>query len=261
MGEYMGKFMVLLKKEMAELWGTKKLMILGIVFLFFAILSVVSAKLMPELLKSMPSTPGLIIKLPTPTYKDAIDQLLKNIAQLGALIMIFVIAGAIADEKSKKTLEMVVTKPISRSSFVLAKAFSYIGAVKLTFLVSLAVFYGYTVAVFGSFSLLRFIELAILMLVFMVLMVCTLIFTSVISSSGLIASGLGFLGYIVYVGIWGLFGAIKDYSPGYVISNYKVVVEHGWNKDFLWPALVSVGLSIIWLWLAVYIFERQEVER
>lgn len=257
----MNNFIVLLKKEIAELWGTKKILILGIVFVFFAILSPVTAKIMPEILKSVPSTPGLTIKLPDPTFKDAIDQLIKNISQLGAFILIFVVAGAIADEKVRKTLEMLVTKPVKRRNYILAKAFSYFAAVKIAFILSLAIFYGYTVILFGSFNLLNFLEMALLILIFLMLVVATLIFTSVVASSGLAASGLGFLGYIVYVGIWGLVKPIKGYSPGYIVSNYNVIVQNGWNKEFLWPTLVSVGLIVMWLWLAVYIFQRQEVER
>jgi ABC-2 type transport system permease protein len=257
----MNIFIVLVKKELAELLGTKKIFILGIVFTFFALLSVAAAKLIPELIGNMDISPGVVIKLPDPTYKDAIDQLVKNISQLGALILIFVVAGAIADEKTKKTLEMIVTKPIPRSSFVLAKAFSYMGVIKVLFLLSLVIFYAYAVAIFGSFSFWMLVQLAVMLLLLLALMVATLIFASVISSSALVASGIGFFGYIFYVGIWDLIKPIKDYSPGYIVSNYKVIVESGWNKDFLGPALVSIGMTALLLWLSVYFFKRQEVER
>ena len=67
---------VLYRKDLMEQMRSKKVMILAIIFLFLALASPITAKLMPQLLKSL-ATPGITITIPEPTYKDAIDQFKK----------------------------------------------------------------------------------------------------------------------------------------------------------------------------------------
>jgi ABC-2 type transport system permease protein len=93
--------LILLKKDLLEQWRTKKILILAIIFLFVAISSPIMAKILPELMKSI-SVPGMVISLPSPTYLDAIDQYIKNISQIAILVVIFIVAGAICDEKTAK---------------------------------------------------------------------------------------------------------------------------------------------------------------
>lgn len=157
----------LFKKEFWEMIRTKKLLVLVIIFLFVAISSPILAKILPELLKNIPSTPGLSIKIPEPTWHDSIDQFIKNISQLAMIVVVFVFAGAIAEEKNKRTLEMMMTKPVSRTNFVVSKIVSALISLLIVYVLSSLIFYFYTVSLFGSFSLGNFSLMAALVLVYL----------------------------------------------------------------------------------------------
>jgi ABC-2 type transport system permease protein len=249
------------KKEILEIIRSKKLLILIILFGFIAISSPILAKLLPVLLKSMPSTPGVTFNIPEPTWKDAIDQLLKNISQIGMIVIIFIFAGSIADEKSKKTLEMVLSKPISRANFILAKFLASITAVKVVFLASMVIFYLYTISLLGSFSLVNFIWLSVFLLIYLILVLSLTLFFSTISASQIAAVGFTFLVQIVYSTGINYIKSLKDYSPSYVLSNYQELMHKGNFSDFLPSAIVSIILVLLFIAVSIQLFKKQEVER
>jgi len=257
----MNGLVTMFKKEILEIIRSKKLLILIILFGFISISSPIIAKLIPVLLKSLPETPGLVINLPTPTWKDAIDQLAKNLGQIGMVVIIFVFAGSIADEKVKRTLEMVLPKPIKRSAFILSKYFASIVAVKVIFILSMVVFYFYTFSLLGSFSILHFIWLSLFLLIYLILILSLSLFFSTISSSQIAAVGFTFLTEVVFAMIIVYFKKLAKYSPDYVLSHYQELMANGNVSDFLPGALIAILIILIFVGLSVQFFNRQEVER
>lgn len=251
---------VLIHKELLEQWRTKKILTIVIVMLFAAIASPIIAKLTPELMKTI-SVPGLSINLPVPTYLDSLDQFVKNVSQIAVLVLIFVVAGAVSDEKNRKTLEIVLTKPISRAWLILSKFKSYFISVSAIFAVSSIIFYLYTTSTFSGFNLLNFLIMAGCMLVYILMIVATTILASTVVNSSVAAGGIGFVFYILLGTIMGIIEPLKNYSPGVIFTNYKTVVQHGWSGDLLWPLIVSLVIIILSALIAIRVFSRQEIER
>ena len=252
--------MNLIRKDLLEQMRTKKILILAIVFLFVAISSPILAKLTPEILKSV-SVPGLTITLPDPTYSDAIDQFIKNVSQIALLVVIFVVAGAISDEKSRKTLEIILTKPISRSLFVLSKFKAYFISVIAIFTTSSLIFYLYTASLFGQFNLLNFAIMAGCALLYVLMVVSITIFASSFVKNSLAAGGIGFAGYILFGTIFGLIEPLKSFSPGLIFSNYKDVITGGWTNDLWLPIATTAVVIIASVTFSILAFQKQEIER
>ena len=61
------------------------------------------------------------IHVPTPTIKDAVAQLIKNLSQVGVLTAILLAMGSVAGEKESGTAAFVLVKPVSRFAFLAAK--------------------------------------------------------------------------------------------------------------------------------------------
>ena len=258
----MNTFLILLKKELLEQSKSKKLLILAFLFLFVAVSSAIFAKIMPELLKSLNvQGQGIEIKLPTPSYKDAIDQFIKNISQLAIFVIIFVVAGSISDEKSKKTLELLLVKPVSRKTFVLAKYISYFLSIGIIFALSSLIFYFYTVSLFGHFDLINFLIMAKMTLIYILLIVSVTIFGSSIFSNNIMAAGIGFVGMILFGSIPALFKKLSDYTPYRLIGDYKDIMEKGFGADTWTPLVISILLIFILIGSSIYFMNKQEVER
>jgi len=257
----MNSLSTMLKKEILEIYRSKKFLILVIVFAFVAISSPILAKLIPSILKSMPSTSGIIINIPDATWKDSVDQLVKNLTQFGMIVILLMFSGVIAEEKNKKTMELVLTKPISRVSFVLSKFFASTFYIKLIFISSAIVFYLYTLNLFGSLNLINFIWLSVFLLIFLILILAVTIFFSTISKNQVTAAGMSLLVSIVFTTLIGLIRQIADYSPTYIVSYYKDLMTDGKIIDFLPSALTSIGLIVALILSSIIIFRRQEIER
>ena len=252
--------LILSKKDLVEQWRTKKILILTIIFLFVAISSPIMAKLLPEIMKSV-SVPGMVISLPLPTYLDAIDQYIKNIGQIALLVIIFIVAGAISDEKSRKTLEILLTKPISRAAFVLSKFKSYFISVSAIFTLCSIIFYCYTTSILGGFNLINFVIMAALVLFYTLMIMSLTILASTIVKNSIIAGGIGFFSYIIFGTIFSLIECLKPYSPGMIFEIYGDVVKSGWTNDLIWPLIITAAVIFASAISAILIFRRQEIDR
>src|ERR1700730_10992137 len=116
-------FWPMLKKELYELFRTYRLLIAVIVLLLLGISAPLITKLTPDLLKSIGG--GIQITLPPQTATDALNSYLKNMTQLPSLVLILLAMGCIADERGRGTAVTVLTKPVPRSVFVVAKFLAY----------------------------------------------------------------------------------------------------------------------------------------
>ena len=257
----MKQFLVLTRKDLLEITRSKKMLILIFVFLFVAIASPLLAKLTPLLLKSIPSTPGLTINLPDPTYKEAIDQFVKNIQQIGMIVLVFIVAGSIVDEKNRKNLEILLSKPVARTKFILSKFASYLAPIALMLIISAIIFYFYTNSIFGAFSLSNFSIMSVLLLLNVLMILSITMLASTFTRNALSAAGIGYAIFIFIDIIFGLVRKITKYSPNYTFSNYKTLISDGWNGDFILPMLITLSITIVSVILSVALFRNQEIER
>ncbi len=250
----------ILKKEFLELFRTKKVLILAIVLLFVAISSPIIAKLIPTIFKNM-EMQGIKLTIPEATWHDSIDQFIKNISQLAIIVIVFMFAGSVAEEKNKKTLEMILTKPISRSNFILSKYISAISSTAIILLFSSMIFYTYTISIFDSFSLARFILLALLVTLYIAQTIALTIFCSTLFANQILAAGVAFFVEIVLVSILGSIDKIAKYFPGYILGQYKNLMDNGSISDFLPSILISLFLIVLFAYLSIIAFNKQEIER
>ena len=155
---------------------TYRLVILASVLLFFAILSPLTAKLLPDILGSIDLGDGMVITLPEPSALDSWAQFFSNIGQMGMLALIITYSGIIANEISRGTLVNLLTKGMPRHTVIVSKFFTASVIWTVSYVLCLAVCFAYTVyywpadsisnAFFAFFSLWLFGELLIAMLVF-----------------------------------------------------------------------------------------------
>jgi ABC-2 type transport system permease protein len=249
---------VVFKKEMLEQWRTYKFLIVGAVLFLFGLTSPLLAKFTPEMLAAVPGLPaGMADFIPTPTVMDAISQYVKNMSQFGILLALLMSMGSVAQEKERGTAAMILTRPVSRGTFILAK----FGALKVTFAASLLLAalgcWYYTWLLFEALPWGPFLLMNAFMLVnFMVYVALTLL-CSTLARSQSAAGGLAFGGLILLAGL-GAFPRLAQYMPGRVIDWGVGLVLGGGEPA--WSALwVSLGLIAVCLLTASLIFRRQEL--
>jgi ABC-2 type transport system permease protein len=261
------------RKEWLEQRRTYRLLIVSVVLALFGLLSPLFARYTRELVRMAAPMGEEIIKLiPPPTAADAVDQYLKNISQFGVLLTLLMTMGTMSLEKDRGTAALMLSKPLSRSAFVLAK-FASLG---LTFGIGLllagaAGFY-YTRVLFGPPDPLGWLGLNALTLVFLLVYVALTLLCSTLTKSQVLAGGMSF-GVWMALSLLGAIPGIGDYLPRQLtdwaarLAKGRGAVSLGDLSPLIdvrdgsfWPALaVSLGLIAASLMAACLIFKRQEL--
>jgi ABC-2 type transport system permease protein len=251
-------FWVVFRKEMLEQWRTYKVLIVATVLFLFGLTSPLLAKFTPEMLAAVPGLPASMADfIPTPTVADALTQYIKNMSQFGILLALLMSMGSVAQEKERGTAALILTRPVSRGTFILAK----FAALKVTFVVSLLLAalgcWYYTWLLFEALPFGPFLLMNALMLVnFMVYIALTLL-CSTLARSQSAAGGLAFGGLILLAGL-GAFPRLAEYMPGRLFE-WGAAMALGMDLT-AWPALwTSLGLIVVCLLAAGLIFRRQEL--
>ena len=262
----MNTFAVSLRKELVEQWRSARLLIAGVVLLLFGLTSPLLAKLTPELLALMPEASAIADLIPEPTTADAVAQYLNNISQFGIILALLLTMGSVANEKERGTAAMVLSKPLPRWQFLMAK----FAALGLTFGLTLALAgaacYYYTWLLFEPLPLGAWVALNGLMWLVVMVYVALTMLCSVLARSVVAAGGLAF-GALIAVGLLGAIPQLGRFLPGQLLNWGTGLVIAGLNPavaapeaNALWPALiVCMALIAGALALAAIIFERQEL--
>jgi ABC-2 type transport system permease protein len=250
-------FFVALRKEVLEQWRSYRLLIVAAVLLAFGMLSPLTAKFIPELMKLLPGGEEIAKLIPPPTTADAVNQYLKNGSQFGVILALLMTMGAVAQEKDKGTAAFVLVKPMPRPVFLWAKFV----ALGLTFMIGIAIAgaacYYYTLILFGALEVLGWLALNGLLFLFVLVYVALTLLCSTVSRSQVVAGGLAF-GLVVLLGAIGAIPSVGELLPGNLLVWGAGLVAG--STEAAWPALwVSVGLIAVALLGAWAIFEGQEL--
>ncbi len=245
------------KKELMEQSRTRRLLIAVILLTSFGMLSPLLAKLMPEIFAAIPGAEQFAGLIPPPTINDAVAQYVKNISQFGVLLALLFCMGAVSVEKDKGTAAMILSKPMPRGSFILAKFL----AISLTLCIALTAAalagYYYTAFLFAALPLTPYLALNGLLLLYMLTYAAVTLFFSTLTRTQFVAIG-GSAGVLILSSIVGALPTLGKFTPEALIANATQLmlekpVTSWWG---LWVSLILIFISLLGSWIA---FRRQEL--
>jgi len=247
-----------LRKELTEIRRTWRIWVIPGMLVFFGVTSPIIAALTPALVRSMAtSQPGLVIRIPPPTARDAYVQFIKSLDQLVLIALIITGAGVVSGERSSGTAILALTKPLSRAAFVVTKILSQtmllVAATALGTIVCLVV----TAVVFDGAGAAHLVQAVGIWLVYaaLLIVVMTLLSAAFRSRGAAAGAGLAFYFLTLLLGAWG--PAARYSFLGLMLATQKALVFE--SQPLGWPlatAAVAIGLAAV---AAVGIFERQEL--
>ncbi len=208
-----GAFGVLLRKELLESIRTLRLPVVAGLFLFVGLSSPVLARYLPEIIELAGGEQLGVIEIPTPTAADAVDQLVKNLAQFGALTAILLAMGLVASEKDRGTAAFILTKPVSRRAFLGAKLAALAVVLGGSTLVAVVAGWIYTALLFEPLPVVGWVWLAILVTLWLLAFATITFLGSVVTGSTLAAGGIGFVALLA-LGIVSAIPAVTKLTPG-----------------------------------------------
>ena len=248
------------KKEFKEILKTYKIWVVPLIFVFFGFLSPITTKLLPQILKGQMEAQNINIQLPEPSALESYSQYFKNLSQTGALAAILLSMGLVSEEKSKGTLHLILTKPVSRTMVVLSKYLAQSVLIVGSSIAGAVICYLYTWVLFGEGSLNSFSQSVVLYSVYYLLLIAITLFFSTLFSNQIAAGGAALISLFAITVLPGLSGFLADYSP-YALTIIADEVIKGEERIGAggWPLLISVALIIAFLVSSCVVFERQEL--
>lgn len=252
-------FSTLLRKELLEQWRTRRMVIVGVVFLLFGLGSPLIAKYTPEIVRAVGTgMPGATIELPPPTTADAVGQFAKNVGQLGILIAILLAMGSVAAEKERGTAAFVLTMPAGRGAFLMAK----LVALGTTLLVAMALAtvgaWVYTTVLFEPLPVAGTVAMGLLLWLELLAFAAITFLASTAFASQLVAGGVGFVALVV-ASIVAAIPVVGDWSP---VGAAGVAIDLGLGTvPATWvPAVVGSAACVVLSAAAAWaVFRRQEL--
>ncbi len=253
----MNGFTVFARKEALEILRTWRIWVLPGILLFFALTGPVLARFTPEIVGAVAGSQLAGLTIPPPTYLDAYTQWAKNLSQIALFALIIIYGGIVSAEVRSGTAALVLTKPVSRVAFVIAKA-----AVHSAYLAALVVggtlvTWAVTAITFGAAPGAALWSSALVWLVFGVLFVALMTLLSVLINSAAGAAGAG-LGAYALISIAALWRPLGTYSPAAIPSEIARSAA-GANPDVLWPVVTSLALAVLLVALAARLFRRKDL--
>jgi len=248
---------VFARKELREILRTWRIWVLPGILLFFAFTGPALAKFTPEIVGALAGDQLGGLNIPTPTYLDAYAQWIKNLSQIGLFALIIIYGGIVSAESKSGTAVLVLTKPVSRTAFIIAKATVHSAFLAILVVTGTLVTWGLTAAVFGEAPGSALWSSALVWLVFGILFIALMTLLSVLISSAAGAAGAGLAAYAL-MSIATLWKPLGTYSPA-ALSTQPSSLAAGKDAAVLWPVLTALVLAAVLVEVAALAFRRKDL--
>lgn len=254
----------LLKKELLEQWRTSKILILVLGFIFSGLQGPIVTKLLPDIIKSSAgSMQGVQITIPEQTALDAILSYISQMAAFPSLIVILVVMGTLAGERERGTQVFVLTKPVSRTQFILAKYFTYLGIVVVAIILTAAASAYYTLLLFSnSFDFGPFLALNLGVIAYSSYILALVVLCSSLFKTPVAAGGVSFVGFLVIDNVIKLIPGWTGIFPQVVfnaLNSRKIMIGAASPGELTLPVIVGLVMATLLVGLACFIYEKREM--
>jgi ABC-2 type transport system permease protein len=250
-------FTLFLGKEVREQARTMRLVVVVAVFAIMGLVSPVVARYTREIVEAVGGGQfgGMI---PDPTVADSVIQLTKNVGQFGVVIAILLAMGAVATEKERGTAAFILTKPVSRTAFITAKAAAIGGLLAVAVAIAGVLAWVYTTILFEALPVAGYAAAIGLVWLSLAVFAALTLLVSVVARSALVAGGIG-LGLVFATGILSALPGVGAYMPTSLWSAADQVALGTVPDPFVGPVVVNALLAVGAVALAAAVFRRQEL--
>ena len=250
----------LLKYDFYYLHKTSKFIIFPVLLILLAIMSPLTAKYMNEFLALMLEGTGIDMQLGEPVVFDSYAQYIGNQYEIYLLVIMFVAVGMFINDKTKGLLPLILSKPISRTKYIISKFITLSVLIFVSLFIGYFVFDYYTYFLFGEVDMLGMFYGTLLYFVYVIYIMSIAMFSATHFKSYILAIVVTFGGWM-FIGALGIINwGIFNYLPGSIIEHIiEILAEAPITKDILLTILVTLGISSILLLLSVLRFRKQDI--
>ena len=254
----MNSYLVFARKEVREIIFTWRIWVLPAIIIFFAATAPLLARYTPEIVGSLAGSQFGHITLPPPTYLDAYGQWIKNLSQITLFALIIIYGGIVSSETTSGTAILVLTKPMSRTAFVIVKAVIHSAFLGILLVIGTLITWGLTAAIFGKAPGVALWSSALVWLALGVFFIALMTFFSVLIPSAAGAAGAG-IGAYVLLAIAAIWKPLSNNSPAGLAGQATTLAAGTASPSSLWPVVTALALAAIFVGFAALLFRHKEL--
>lgn len=256
----MRSLIAFLKKELMEQSRTSKLVLLGILFTLFGLMSPVIAKLTPLMVEMMAETmaqSGMIVTEVTVTALDCWTQFYKNVP-LALIAFVLVESSIFTREFETGTLLLSLTKGLDRYKVVVAKTVVLVTLWTVGYWLCFGITYAYSVY-FWDNSIVQHLWLgAVYLWVFGVLIVGLMMLFSTLSGSNTgVLVGTG--GVVLVSYLLSMVPKISKYLPTQLMDGTSLIYGKLTPEDYTAALIITAALSAACFIISIPVFNKKSV--
>jgi ABC-2 type transport system permease protein len=247
-------FGVFLGKEFSEFASSWRAWVLPIVIVAMGAISPMIAKLQP------------MFGMPVATTVDAYLYFSSNMIQVVVMVVIISVAGIVSAELRSGTAILMLTKPLSRVSFVLAKVAMKIALLVVSGFAGMLACWASARVFFDDVLVPKLAGAMGLWMVLAVMVVALMSLFSVLLNSQAGAAGAGF-------GIYILLALLSEWAPAATYSPVGLMTAGGElltgaavadtaiasAVSVVWPVATALAIAVSAALMAAVLFRRQEI--
>ncbi len=253
----MRQWLVLLRKEMLELWRSYKWLWVPLVFILLGAMQPAATHYMPQLIDTFGGLPeGAVIEIPTPEPGAVIGELLGQFGTIGLLVLALSAMGTVVAERNSGAAAMLWVKPVSFTAYLAAKWAAYCLLILVALLLGQLAAWYYTDILIGPFPIGDVLSSALVFALWLVFIVAVLIFASVFLRSAAAVAFVTLAVALLLSVLTSLFGAAMSWSPA-ALPSYATALLTGADRDpLILPLAVTVALTGVLMSAAIAVLRR-----
>ncbi|MCR6111931.1 ABC transporter permease [Bacillus sp. A301a_S52] len=252
---------VLFKKEMSEATRNFKWMWLPIVFILLGIMQPVTSYYLPDLLEQFGDLPeGALLEIPLPSGAEVLVGTFGQFSQIGLLVLVLAFMGTISNEKNMGTHVMVLVKPVSFKSYILAKWLHILIIASCSFTV------GYMAAIYYTFHLieqvpfLNIVYAGLIYLLWLIFHLTLMVSLSALSKSTAFVAFMTLATAAIFTLLSSFIPNAMRWSPGILTTHSQVVLQSGTPDSYFWLSIImTVLVTVFLLFGSTHIFNKKEL--
>ena len=256
----MNGFSPFLKKEFFELWRRGRLILFGVLFVFFGIEAPAIAKLTPALFKMMSEDmeqQGLIIKDVTSTAASSYEQFFSNLLMI-LIVFIIVYAGSVTNEFSKGSAIPLLTKGLSRSALILSKLVCALLTWSAGLWLCFGITYGYTVFYWKDSSVTSVLPAVLLWWLFSVMVICVMFFFASFAKTHIqVMIGTG--GIVFIMSMASIAELVKKYLPISITNSMDICTGKTSVTDILPAVIITAVITVLSAVFSLVLINRRKI--
>jgi ABC-2 type transport system permease protein len=173
------QFWVMYKKEWLEAFRSWKVLWIPLVFMILGASQPLTTYYMDTIIQAVGGLPeGTVFDIPLPEAEEILPAVQSQFNQIGLLILVLAFMGTTAGERQQGTHLMILSKPVSETNFILAKAAHAFSLTLLAYAGGIAAAVYYTVVLFGTLNPVNVFQGAVVYTVWLAFVLSSLLFFS-----------------------------------------------------------------------------------